>query len=280
MFSKFDDVKLQEVLGMIVTDLPLSKSGKSALEVATGAVKQAGELLLAHLHSNKRIKAKDKNHPVTDVDILSEKAITKFLTDEYPGFGILSEELAPFTPVTGYTWVVDPLAGTSNYILSIPFFCINVALVKDGDIRLGITYDPVRDELFRAERGKGAYLNDSPVHVSEKALLKTALLSFDPGYGHIQGKKLLNLVASLWPEVHGLRSLGSASVSLAYVACGRFDLYVRSYLYPWDIASGILLVEEAGGKVTDWQGKPAGLQSKEIIAANHKLHQKWLNQME
>ena len=264
---------------MIVTDLPLSKSGKSALEVATGAAEQAGELLLARLHSNKQIKTKGESHPVTDVDVLSEKVITKLLTDEYPDFGILSEELAPSTPVTGYTWVVDPLAGTSNYMLSIPFFCINIALVKDEDIRLGITYEPVRGELFRAERGKGTYLNDSPVHVSEKAWLQDALLSFDPGYDHIEGKRLLNLVASLWPEVHGLRSLGSASVSLACVACGRFDLYVRSYLYPWDIASGILLVEEAGGKVTDWQGKPASLQSREIIAANYELHQEWLNLM-
>ena len=262
-----------------MTDLPLSRSGKSALEVATGAVKQAGELLLAHFHSDKEIRDKGKNHLVTEVDILSEKAIARVLTDEYPGCIILSEELSPSTPVTGYTWVVDPLAGTNNYISGIPLFCINIALVKNETILLGITYDPVRNELFWAEKGKGAYLNDSPVHVSDKASLKASLLSFDPGDDPVQGRKLLNMVSSLWPGVHSLRSLGSASISQAYVACGRFDLYVRSCLYPWDIASGILLVEEAGGKVTDWQGKSASLQSKEIIAANHKLHQEWLNQM-
>lgn len=144
---------------------------------------------------------------------------------------------------------------------------------------MGVTYDPLRGELFRAEKGKGAYLNDSPIHVSERALLQTSLLSFDPGYNAIQGKKLLNIVTRLWPKVHSLRSMGSSSVALAYVACGRVDLYVRSDLHPWDIASGILLVKEAGGKVSDWQGKPANLQNKEIIAANNKLHQEFLSQL-
>jgi len=263
-----------------MTNLSLSQSGRSALEVATEAIKQAGEILLAHFHCQKEIKDKGKSSLVTEVDILSERAIAKFLTNEYPACNILSEELAPFTPVTGYTWLVDPLAGTNNYAFGIPFFCINIALAKDKDILLGITYDPLREELFRAEKGKGAYLNDSAIHVSEKALLQDSVLSFDPGYDAIQGRKLLNVVARLWPGVHSLRSMGSASVALAYVACGRIDLYVRSDLHPWDIASGILLVKEAGGEVSDWQGKPANLQNKEIIAANNKLHQEFLSQLE
>jgi len=262
-----------------MTNLPLSRSGKSVLEVATEAAKQAGEILLAHFHRKKEIKEKSKNNLVTEVDILSERAIAKLLTNEYPGYNVLSEELAPSTPLTGYTWIVDPLAGTNNYAFGIPFFCINIALAKDKDVLLGITFDPLRRELFRAEKGKGACLNDSPIHVSERASLETSLLSFDPGYNEIQGKKLLGTVTRLWPGVHSLRSMGSSSVALAYVACGRVDLYVRSDLYPWDIASGTLLVKEAGGKVSDWQGKPANLQNKDIIAANNKLHQEFLSQL-
>jgi len=262
-----------------MTNLPLSRSGKSVLEVATEAAKQAGEILLAHFHRKKEIKEKSKSNLVTEVDILSERAIAKLLTNEYPGYNVLSEELASSTPLTGYTWIVDPLAGTNNYAFGIPFFCINIALAKDKDVLLGITFDPLRRELFRAEKGKGACLNDSPIHVSERASLETSLLSFDPGYNEIQGKKLLGTVTRLWPGVHSLRSMGSSSVALAYVACGRVDLYVRSDLYPWDIASGILLVKEAGGEVSDWQGKPANLQKREVIAANNKLHQEFLSQL-
>jgi myo-inositol-1(or 4)-monophosphatase len=262
-----------------MTDLPLSQSGKSALEVAIEAIKQAGEILLAYFPGEKKVRDKSKSNLVTEVDILSEKTIAKFLQNEYPAYPILSEELAPFTPVTGYTWIVDPLAGTNNYAFGIPLFCINIALVKDQDILLGVTYDPLRKELFQAEGGKGAYLNNSPIHVSNKASLETSLLSFDPGYEVSQGKKLLGLVARLWPGVHSLRSMGSSSIALAYVACGRVDLYVRSDLRPWDIASGILLVREAGGKVSDWQGGKASLHSKEIVAANTQLLQEFLNQL-
>jgi myo-inositol-1(or 4)-monophosphatase len=254
-------------------DLPLSKSGRRPLEIAAEVIKQAGEILLSHSHSIKEIKDKGKNGLVTEVDILSEKAIVDVLTNEYPEYNILSEESTPTTPVTGYTWIVDPLAGTNNYAYGIPLFCINMALAREKDVLLAITYDPVRGELFRAEKGRGAFLNDLPIHISKKTSLQTSLLCFDPGYDAIQGRKLLDFITRLWPGVHGLRAMGSASIALAYVACGRIDLYIRSYLHPWDIASGLLLVNEAGGKVSDWQGIPADLQTKEIIAANSTLQQ-------
>lgn len=262
-----------------MTDLPLAKSGRSALEVATEATKQAGEILLAHFYAKKETKDKGKGHLVTEIDISSERLLLKFLKEEYPDFNILSEELAPTIPVTGYTWIVDPLAGTNNYAFGIPFFGINMALAKNEDILLGVTYDPLRKELFWAEKGKGAYLNHSPIRVSEKVSLEMALLGFDPGNKVIQGEKVLSIVTRFWPRVHGLRAFGTASVALAYVACGRLDLYLRRGLYPWDMASGILLVREAGGEVSDWQGRLANLQSQEIIAANHKLHQALLPQL-
>ncbi|HEX75671.1 MAG TPA: inositol monophosphatase [Dehalococcoidia bacterium] len=259
-----------------MNDLPLAQSGRSALEVATQAAEEAGEILLAHFCSKKEIKYKGKSNLVTEADILSEKTILEFLESEYPDCNILSEESNSSAPTTGYTWIVDPLDGTNNYVYGVPFFCINIALAKDEDVLLGITHDPVREELFRAEKGKGAYLNDSAIQVSKEGSLGTSLVGLDLGYSAEQSKKMLDIATRLWSQVHCLRVMGSASLSLAYVACGRVSLYLHRYLYPWDIASGLLLIREAGGKVTDWQRKPASCQTKEIIASNDRLHQEFM----
>jgi len=262
-----------------MTDLPLASSGRGAPEIATAAAKQAGEILLARFHKKKEIKDKGRGDLVTEVDGLSEQVIIKLLSAEYPACHILTEESAPSTLVTGYTWVIDPLAGTNNFVFGIPLFGINIALVKGNDILLGITYDPLRGELFRAEKGNGAYLNDSPIRVSGKVSLQTSLLGFDPGHDVTSGRELLSTVIGLWPQVFGLRSMGSASIALAYLACGRIDLYLRRDIYPWDIASGLLLVKEAGGSVSDWQGKSADFWNKEIMAANDTLHREFLRQL-
>ena len=260
-----------------MNNLPLARSGRSALEVATQAAREAGEVLLAYFYSEKEIKHKGKSNLVTDADILSEKLIVEFLKREYPDCNILSEESNSTTPVTGYTWIVDPLDGTNNYVFGIPFFCTSVALVRDEDILLGVTYDPLRGELFQSEKGQGAYLNDLLLQVSKEGSLEAALVSFDLGYSYEQSRELLDMASSqLWGKAHCLRITGSAALALAYVACGRINLYLHRCLYPWDIASGLLLIREAGGKVTDWQGKPANAQNKEITASNHSLHQEFM----
>ena len=194
------------------------------------------------------------------------------MKNEYPDHNILSEESNAATQVAGYTWIVDPLDGTNNYVFGIPFFCTNIALVKDENILLGVTYDPLREELFRAERGQGAYLNDSAIQVSKESSLQASLVGLDLGYSDKRGRELLDIITTkLWGQVHCLRILGSASLGLAYVACGRVNLYFHRYLYPWDVASGILLIREAGGKITDWQGQSVNFQNKQIIASNHEL---------
>ena len=258
-----------------MNNLPLARSGRSALEVAIQAAKEAGKILLGHFCSKKEILYKGKGNLVTEADILSEKLILELLKDEYPDCNILSEESNSSAPVTGYTWTVDPLDGTNNYVFGIPFFCTNIALAKDGDILLGVTYDPVREELFRTEKGQGAYLNDSAIQVSKEGSLGASLVGLDLGYSYKQGKEMLDIASRLRSQVHCLRIMGSASLGLAYVACGRITLYLHRSLYPWDIASGLLLIREAGGKVTDWQGKSANFQSKRIIASNHRLHQEF-----
>lgn len=258
-----------------MNSLPLARSGRSALEVAIEAAREAGKILLAHFHSEKEIRHKGKCNLVTDADILSEKLIVDFLKREYPACNILSEESNSTTPVTGYTWIVDPLDGTNNYVFGIPFFCTTIALVKDEDILLGVTYDPLREELFRSERGRAAYLNDSAIHVSKESSLQASLVGLDLGYSYEQGSELLDITSKLWGQVHCLRIMGSASLGLAYVACGRVNLYFHRFVYPWDIASGLLLIREAGGEVTDWEGKPASFHTKEIIASNRELHQEF-----
>lgn len=256
---------------LLMDNLPLARSGRSPLEVATQAAKEAGNILLAHFRSAQKIERKGQGNLVTEADILSEKLILKFLKDEYPSYDILSEESNSSTLVSGYAWIVDPLDGTNNYAFGIPFFCINIALVKDADILLGVTYDPLRDELFRAEKGCGAYLNDLAIQVSKVDSLRNALAGFDLGYDSERGSEILDIASKLWGQVHCLRMIGSASLGLAYVACGWFNLYFHRWLYPWDIAAGLLLIREAGGTVVDWQGKPATFQAKEVIASNSKI---------
>jgi myo-inositol-1(or 4)-monophosphatase len=257
-------------------NLPSAKSGKSALEVAIAAAKEAGGIILSHFGSKIQVKHKGKGNLVTDADILSEKFILEFLQNEYPDFSILSEESNSSATLTDCAWIVDPLDGTNNYTFGIPFFCVNIALVKDEDILLGVTYDPVRRELFHAEKGRGAYLNDSPIQVSREISLQSSLVGLDLGYSHERGEEMLQIVNRLWGQVHCLRAMGSSALGLAYVACGRVSLYFHRCLFPWDIASGLLLIREAGGEVIDWQGRPASFRDTEVITSNDQLNREFM----
>ena len=251
--------------------LPLSLNRKTPLEVATQAAYQAGKLLVDRFIYPKTITYKGKGNIATEVDTLSEQIILDILKNEFPDFKVLSEETNSFASVDGYTWIVDPLDGTNNYVYGVPNFCINVALSYDDDIIMGITYDPLRNELFHSEKGKGAFLNNSKIQISHVALLKDALLAFDLGYREEEGKEMLRCADKLWGSVHCIRVMGSSALGLAYVASGRMSIYLHRCLYPWDIASGILLVTEAGGKVSDWQGNEVNFSTKQIVATNNRL---------
>jgi len=255
-----------------IPNTPTSKSGKTALQVAILAAQKAGEVLLANFHSDKQAKRKSKGNLVTQIDLLAEKAVMEVLRQEYPDHKILSEETNSTTDIVGYTWIVDPLDGTNNYVYGLPFFCTNVALARDEEILVGVTYAPMTRELFRAEKGKGAYLNDSPIHVSDVSSLEAAMVGFDLGYDDQQAGEMLSVAIKLWDKIHCMRLIGSSALGLAYVAAGRISLYYHRFIYPWDIAPGLLLVQEAGGTVTDWQGNPATLHNSQIIASNNKLH--------
>jgi myo-inositol-1(or 4)-monophosphatase len=260
--------------------LPLSRSGRNAMEVASQAAKEAGNLLLQHIHGERQLSYKEgRANIVTDVDVLVEKKIIALLQTEYPGYNILSEESTAINNDSEYTWVIDPLDGTNNYVHGIPFYSVSIALTSSDEILLGLVYDPWMQELFTAEAGTGARLNGQPVTVSERISVEGSFIGCDMGYDAEAGARILETVKSSWPQMCGIRIMGSAVLGLAYVACGRLDLYVHPYLYPWDVASGILLIREAGGEVTDWEEKPATIQSRQILAGNRSIHQKFMELM-
>lgn len=231
----------------------------------------AGDILISHFHGKKDFRRKGPGNIVTEVDLLSEKTMSELLVREYPDFGLIREESAALASSSGYSWIIDPLDGTNNYTFGLPFFAITVALVKEEDILLGLTYAPMQRELFHAQKGQGAFLNDSPMSVSQRERMEHSLIGFDMGYNRERGFRYLELASRLWPGVHSLRLMGSAALGLAYVAAGRMDIYYHRSLYPWDIASGILLVREAGGIITDW-GQPVSFHSSGAVAGSPAIY--------
>lgn len=244
------------------------------MEMAIQAARRAGQIAANGFMQAKRVRQKGRGNVVTDVDLRAEKEIIASLRREYPDFNILSEEGGGSTSTSPYpyTWIVDPLDGSRNYASGLPVFCVNVALAKEGEVILGVTYDPRRDELFRAEKGEGAFLNDAPISVGDKATVEESFVGVDLGYEDARGEQALELMKAIWPGVQGFRVIGSASLGLAYVACGRFDLYFHHFLYPWDFASAIVLVGEAGGVITERGGAPISLKSTGVVAANASVH--------
>jgi len=259
-----------------MTALPVSKSGKGAFEVAAGAAREAGKILKAHFRTENRVQYKGRANIVTDIDLKSEQSLKTLLQAEYPDHSILSEESQAINGDSSYKWILDPLDGTNNYSFGIPFFSIVIALTRGKDVLLGIVYDPLRDEMFSAQKGKGAALNNSPIHVTTKVTVKDSLIGLDLGYVDENGKKSLEFITRLWPQMYAYRIMGSAALGMAYTACGRLDLYFHLLLYPWELACGSLLVTEAGGLVTDLKGKPLKAWGNSVIASNRAVHADFL----
>jgi myo-inositol-1(or 4)-monophosphatase len=255
-----------------VLDVPPSSSGRSSLEVAIRAAHTGARILLQRFVGEKQVTHKGRADVVTDVDHESEKVILEVLQHEYPTFGVLAEEGGSRDEHAEYIWVVDPLDGTRNYVSGIPHFAVNIALVKGTDVLVAVTYDPVRDELFHAAKGKGAFLGETPIKVSQRTKIADAVLGIDMGYVDKRAKHALQLLESLWPGMQAVRIMGSAALGLAYAASGRIDMYSHHHLAPWDVVSGLLLIDEAGGIITDRRGTTATLYSESVIASSISLH--------
>jgi myo-inositol-1(or 4)-monophosphatase len=254
-------------------DLPLSRNGLKPVDVANNAIRQAGLYVKDKYHKEKVVKSKGRSNLVSNVDIQSEKIIIDILQNEYPDWDIISEESFPDKKSDNYSWVIDPVDGTTNFIYGIPFIAVNIALKYRDKVIIGLTYDPLREELFHAEKDNGAFLNGKQIRVSDISDISKAIISCDLGYDYNNGEYGLKILQSLWGKALCIRILGSAALGMAYVACGRINLYFHRYVYPWDIASGLLLIEEAGGEVRIPGGLPdTGITTKLIVSNKELVH--------
>lgn len=262
---------------MLLSSLPISKTGKSVIEVIEETVRISGGVLLSRFSQEKKIKSKGPKDIVTDVDVAVEKLIFEQLTSHFPDMGMIGEESFKGDMPGGFVWVVDPIDGTRNFAAGIPIFSIVLALSYDGEVVAGANFDPKKNELFIAEKGKGAFLNGKQINISDKTELEKSIIGMDLSYGDDGGRFGFEVIQKLWPDIQTVRIIGSSALGISYVAAGRTDLYFNYNLKPWDIAAGILLVEEAGGVATDRKGRKASLFSEGIIVSNQKLHNSFLN---
>src|SRR4030081_1455518 len=252
----------------------LSKSSnhESFLPAMYTIAREAGALLMHYFHQHLKVEYKGDADLVTAADRASEVLIRERITQQWPSHDVLGEEQGLNDQGSDYRWYVDPLDGTTNFAHGFPVFCVSMALEHKGRLIAGVIYDPTRDELFAAEQGRGAHLNGDPIRVSQIANLAESLVST----GFPSHKRHKNPNIHFYHQItlrsHGVRRAGSAALDLCDVACGRFDGFWEFNLNPWDTAAGVLLVEEAGGRVSDFSGGGFQMNSREIVASNVLIH--------
>jgi len=250
------------------------------LDVAITAARKAGQIILNSVGKlqSSQIRSKDKFDFVTNIDHESERAIIEIIRQHFPDHSFLAEETGQSTQQNAYRWFIDPLDGTTNFIHGVPFSAVSIALEYDNDFLLSVIYDPFRNELFRAERNKGAYLNENKIKVSDESDLARCLVA--TGFP-FKAKHLIDsyceAFSSIFQQVSDMRRAGSAALDLAYVAAGRFDGFWEIKLSPWDIAAGELLIREAGGKITDMNGDTNFLFTGNVVATNGLIHESILS---
>ncbi|MBP7056320.1 MAG: inositol monophosphatase [Candidatus Omnitrophica bacterium] len=239
---------------------------------AIAAAKESGLFIKKSVGRIRNISYKGRDNIVTDVDKKAESVIMKRIFSAFPGHAILSEETGLHMSASPYRWVIDPLDGTTNFAHAFPFFCVSIALEYDGEVILGVVFDPLRDELFTAEKGKGAYLNNNRIKVSGVGKLDKSFVATGFSYGNKRKDRNVKYFKRLLMKTMAIRRAGSAAIDLCYVACGRFDGYWELDLHPWDSAAGSLIVKEAGGKVTKFDGTTHSDYEKQILATNSLIH--------
>ncbi len=248
----------------------------SFLPTMSAIAREAGALLMQYFHQGLKIEYKGDADLVTAADRASEVLIRERIKSVFPTHDVLGEEQGLNDQGSDYRWYVDPLDGTTNFAHGYPVFCVSMALEHRtaGSAKriAGVIYDPTRDELFTAEATKGAKLNDKPIHVSKAAQLKECLVA--TGFPSHKRHKNPNIFFyhQITLRTHGVRRAGSAALDLCNVACGRFDGFWEFNLNPWDTAAGALIVEEAGGKVSRFDGSPFEIDSRETLASNGLVH--------
>jgi myo-inositol-1(or 4)-monophosphatase len=242
--------------------------------------REAGALLLEFFHRRVKIEYKGDADLVTEADRSSERLILERIRAHWPSHEVVGEEGARIETGSDYRWYVDPLDGTTNFAHGFPVFCVSLGLAFRDRREAAVVYDPTRDELFAAERSKGAFLNGRKIEVSKTPKLAQCLV----GTGFPSHKRHKNpniyFYHQLTLRTHGVRRAGSAALDLASVACGRFDGFWEFNLNAWDTAAGILIVEEAGGKVTGLQGQELAITDRDVVATNGSIHAELLDEFE
>jgi len=249
------------------------------IKTALIAVKKTEALLLKNFHKVRQQSINNKGGfagLVSNVDIAAEKIIKNIIKKKYPSHNILGEELGALKKKSDYTWLIDPLDGTHNYLMGNPIFCTAVALIYKNEVILSAINAPFIKELYWGVKGKGAWLNNKRLGVSQKTNIRQSLFYYCHGYRKKDVQKALKIYAQLKMKANDVRQLGAASIETAWVAAGRAEGFVIPGGKPWDVAAGLLLVREAGGRATDYKNKDWNLKSKDMICSNGKIHDKLL----
>lgn len=241
-------------------------------------VREAGQILIEKFGRKLNVSKKGDINLVTEADLASERYIVEKIKSHFPKHSLLAEEsgTAVLDGNSAWKWIIDPLDGTTNFAHGYPCWCVTLALEHAGEVVIGVTFDPTRDEIFAAEKGKGATLNNKPIRVSETETLSEALLVTGFPYDFKQKEDFAQNLTAFLLHSRGVRRDGSAAIDMAYVACGRFDGFWEEGLNPWDVAAGALLIEEAGGQVTYYDGAKFSIYRPPICASNGLIHRQML----
>jgi myo-inositol-1(or 4)-monophosphatase len=249
------------------------------LTTAVEAVVRAGDVMIQRFGTSLRVDKKGAIDLVTEVDVAIEQEFRARIAERFPDHVVLGEEMGGSADVPeGPCWVFDPIDGTTNFAHGLPIFCSSLALEINGVAQVSAVYDPTRRELFTAERGGGAFLNGQPMHVSTPdTLLDAILVTGFPYDVHSRVAEIVGLFAEFVGRARAVRRLGSAAIDLSYVAAGRLDGFWERDLNPWDIAGGALLVQEAGGTITNFRGAAFASRGRDVVASNGRIHRAMLD---
>lgn len=250
---------------------------EESLKVAEEASRMAGEMLRRHIDSSREIVYKGAVNLVTNFDRRSQEVIFSHLSSRFPDHDFLAEEDLCEQRGSEFRWIIDPIDGTTNYAHNFPIFCVSIALEWKSNVVCGVIYDPMREEMFSAISGKGSVMNGHRIQISATGDLDKSLLATGFPYD-IRESEVNNIdhFVNFATRAQAIRRCGSAALDLCYVACGRFDGFWELKLSPWDVAAGVLIVEESGGRVSDFQGETASIYGKDLLASNGLIHEQMI----
>jgi myo-inositol-1(or 4)-monophosphatase len=250
---------------------------EKALKVAEEASRMAGEMLRRHIDSSREIVYKGAVNLVTNFDRRSQEVIFSHLSSRFPDHDFLAEEDLCEQRGSEFRWIIDPIDGTTNYAHNFPIFCVSIALEWKSNVVCGVIYDPMRGEMFSAISGKGSVMNGHRIQISATGDLDKSLLATGFPYD-IRESEVNNIdhFVNFATRAQAIRRCGSAALDLCYVACGRFDGFWELKLSPWDVAAGVLIVKESGGRVSDFQGETASIYGKDLLASNGLIHEQMI----